>query len=144
MRVLIDGDAFPDIESIINVCKKYNRKVIIYIDTSHVIENNYAEVVTTMIGDNASDILLENEVSKNDLVLTQDYGVAVIALSKGAFAINQYGRFYTDDNISYLMEAKNTNRKLRKHTNIKGPKKRSDKDKKRLIESITSVISADF
>ena len=144
MRVLIDGDAFPDIKSIINVCKKYHRKVIIYIDTSHIIENTYAEVITTMTGDNAADILLENEVSKNDLVLTQDYGVAIIALSKGAFAIDQCGKFYTDSNISYLMEARNTNRKLRKHTNIKGPKKRNDKDRKRLIESIISVISADF
>ena len=36
MRVLIDGDAFPDIEDIINICKKYHKRVIIYTDTSHV------------------------------------------------------------------------------------------------------------
>ena len=43
------------------------------------------------------------------------------------------------------MEFKNINRKLRKHTNVKGVKKRSDKDRKRLINSIIDLFgSEDF
>ncbi len=143
MRVLIDGDAFPNIDDIINICKKYNKKVIIYIDTAHIIESDYAKVITTSIGNNAVDLVLENDIVKNDLVLTQDYGVAVIALSKGAYAMNQYGVFYSDNNIDYLMEIKNMNIKNRKYLKVKGPKKRTIKDKERLLNNIINLIGSE-
>lgn len=143
MRILIDGDAFPDIEAIINICKKYHKRVIIYTDTSHVIESDYATVVVVNKGFNAVDLVIENEVKEKDLVLTHDYGVAMIAIYKGAYVLNQYGKFYNYNNINYLMEFKNINRKLRKHTNIKGIKKRSDKDRKRLINSIIDLFGSE-
>ena len=144
MRVLIDGDAFPDIEAIINICKKYHKRVIIYTDTSHVIESDYATVVVVNKGFNAVDLVIENEVKENDLVLTHDYGVAMIAIYKGAYVLNQYGKFYNYNNINYLVELKNINRKLRKHTNVKGVKKRSDKDRKRLINSIINLFRSEY
>lgn len=143
MRILIDGDAFPDISDVISICKKYNKEVIIYIDTAHMIKSDYAKIITTSVGNNAADLILENDILKGDLVLTQDYGVAVIALSKGAYAINQYGNFYNDNNIDYLMEIKNINLKVRKHLRIKGPKKRTIKDKERLINNIVNVIGSE-
>ena len=74
------------------------------------------------------------------MVLTQDYGVAVIALAKSALVLNQLGYFYTNENISYLLEVKNINYKLRKHHNTKGPKKRTDNDKKRLLFEIEKQL----
>lgn len=142
MRVLIDGDAFPDIDKIITICKKYKKKVIIYTDTSHVIKSSYAKVITVSEGNNAVDLVLENSILSGDLVLTHDYGVAIIALSKKAYALNQYGHFYTNNNIDYLMEVKNINIKLRKNNHIKGPKKRRLNDCNRLIESIKNLIGS--
>ncbi len=144
MRVLIDGDAFPNIDDIISVCKQYKKRVIIYIDTSHIIESDYASVITTSTGSNAVDLILENDILVGDLVLTQDYGVAVIALSKNAYAMNQYGNFYKNNNIDYLMEIKNINIKARKHIKIKGPKKRTAKDKERLINNIINLIGSEI
>ena len=140
MRVLIDGDAFPDINDIVLLCKKYHREVIIYVDTSHEIKSDYAKVVIVSEGSNAVDLVLENNIKNSDLVLTRDYGVAVIALSKKALCINQLGNFYTNDNIDYLLEIKNINRKLRKTGKVKGPKKRSKMDKLRLLSNIEEVI----
>lgn len=141
MRVLIDGDAFPNIKDIIHLCEKYNKEIIIYIDTSHIIESHYAKIVTISPGANAVDLLIENELKGGDLVLTQDYGVAIISLSKGAYTLNQLGYFYTNDNIDYLMEFKNISRKMRKHAYIKGPKKRTSDDRKRLLENIEKLIN---
>ncbi len=143
MRVLIDGDAFPNINEIISVCKKYLKGVIIYVDTSHVINDSYAKVVVTSVSNNAVDLLIENELQCGDLVLTGDYGIAVIALSKKAYVLNQYGYFYDEASIDYLMEIKAKNIKLRKHYNVKGPKKRSVIDKERLLKNIISVIGSD-
>lgn len=47
----------------------------------------------------AVDFALVNLCKKSDLVVTQDYGVAAMALSKGAYAIHQSGKWYTNDNI---------------------------------------------
>lgn len=140
MRILIDGDAFPNIREVIALAKNYNKEIVVYIDTSHEANYDYATVVKVSPGNNAVDLVLENNIKKNDLVLTQDYGVAIIALSKKALCINQLGKFYTNDNIDYLMEVKNINRKLRKHINVKGPKKRTSEDKKRLLFEIENVL----
>ena len=39
---------------------------------------------------------------RGDIVVSQDYGVAAMALSKSAYAIHQSGRWYTDENIDRL------------------------------------------
>ena len=96
MRILIDGDGFPNISEIVNLAEKYNVLVIIYVDTSHLIESSYAKVITVDKSDNSVDLFIQNEVKRNDLVLTQDYGVALISLFKGAKTINQYGYFYKE------------------------------------------------
>lgn len=36
---------------------------------------------------------------KGDIVVSQDYGVAAMALGKGAYAIHQSGKWYTNGNI---------------------------------------------
>ena len=40
---------------------------------------------------------------KGDIVVTQDYGVAAMALGKGAYAIHQSGKWYTNDNIDQML-----------------------------------------
>lgn len=140
MKILIDGDAFPCVKKIISLAKYYQRKIVVYIDTSHTLEDDYAEVVIVSKGDNAVDIKLENNIQKGDIVLTQDYGVAIIGLSKGAICINQYGNRYTDYNIDYLLEIKGINLKRRRHENIKGPRKRTKSDDDRLLKEIELLI----
>ena len=36
-------------------------------------------------------------------MVSQDYGVAAMALGKGAFAIHQSGKWYTNDNIYQML-----------------------------------------
>ncbi len=47
-------------------------------------------------GADAVDFALVNLCRRNDIVVTQDYGVAAMALEKGAYAIYQSGKWYTD------------------------------------------------
>lgn len=140
MRVLIDADAFPDIREIIKLCKKYQKEVILYMDTSHEIESDDAKVKRVLTSSNAADLEIENDAESGDLVLTQDYGVATITISKGSICLNQYGKFYTSDHIDLLLEWKNTSRVLRKHHHIKGPKKRTKKDRETLLKNIEEVL----
>ena len=76
------------------------------------------------------------------IVVTQDYGVAALALGKGAKAIHQSGRWYTDENIDgLLMErhmAKVARRRSKNH--LKGPAKRTDEDDRRFEEGFRRLL----
>ena len=66
-----------------------------------------------------------------------------MALGKGAYAIHQSGRWYTDENIDRMLMERHLNKKARRssHKNhIRGPKKRTEKDDERLAQSFEEMI----
>lgn len=82
-------------------------------------------------GADAVDFKLISLCEKGDLVVTQDYGVAAMALSKGAYAIHQSGKWYTNENIDLMLMERHLSKKARRASSknhMKGPRKRSDKD----------------
>ena len=54
-------------------------------------------------GADAVDYKLISICHKRDIVVTQDYGVAAMALGKGAYAIHQSGKWYTNENIDQML-----------------------------------------
>ena len=73
------------------------------VDTNHIITSDYSEVVTVSQGADSVDLYLINRVNKGDIVITQDYGVATLALGKGAKAISNSGMIFDDTNIDKLL-----------------------------------------
>ena len=51
----------------------------------------YSEVIVVGAGADAVDYKLISICHKGDIVVSQDYGVAAMALGKGAYAIHQSG-----------------------------------------------------
>lgn len=126
MKILVDADACPVKNIIINVAKEFNIKVTMFIDTSHELNDGYSDIVVVDKGKDAADMALIKNVSRNDIVVTQDYGVAAIALPNGASALNQNGLIYTDENIDMLLYERYIGQKIRNSgKRTKGPKKRT-------------------
>lgn len=144
MKVYIDADACPVVRIVENICKKHGLEVMLLCDTNHILTSDYSEVKIIGAGADAVDFALIGLCKKGDIVVTQDYGVAAMALGKGAYAIHQSGRWYTDDNIEQmLMErhlAKQARRKSSKH-HVKGPKRRTEEDNLRFAQSFENLIS---
>lgn len=143
MKIIIDGDACPSINLIEKCANGYNIPVIIITDTSHNIVSNYSSIIIADKGSQSVDVKLINLVGSGDIVISQDYGVAVMTLSKNAYCINTNGMIYTNDNIDSLLLNRHINQKLRnsgKH--IKGPRKRTTNDDKNLIESLEKIIKS--
>ncbi|NLI61178.1 MAG: YaiI/YqxD family protein [Clostridiales bacterium] len=127
--MLVDADACPVKNIIIKVAKEFNLKVIMFTDTSHVIEDGYAQVVLVSQGEDAVDIALINHAQGGDIVVTQDYGVAAMALGKQAYALNQNGLIYDDTNIDRLLMDRYLSQKIRRAGGrTHNHKKRSTKD----------------
>ena len=128
MKILVDADACPVVKIIEEIAREFNVSVILLCDTNHIISSDYSDVKVIDAGADAVDLALINLCKPNDIVVTQDYGVAALALSKNACAIHQNGNIYTDENISGLLNTRYINKKQRMSkgkTHIKGPKKRT-------------------
>lgn len=97
-----------------------------FIDTSHIINDGYSEVVTVDKQRDSVDIALINKTTEGDIIVTQDYGVAAMALGKGARAINQNGMVYSNDNMDRLLFERHLSQKIRRSGGrTPGPRKRS-------------------
>lgn len=141
MKIIIDGDACPSINKIENLAKLYNINVDIVTDTSHIINSDYSNVIICDKGNQSVDIFIASNCIKNDIVITQDYGLAVMCLGKKAKVINPKGMIYGEDNIDSLLLNRYINQKLRKiGTHVKGPKKRSKNDDEKLIKNLECLI----
>ena len=55
-----------------------------------------------------------NLLEPGDVAVTQDYGLAAMCLARGARAISQDGLEYGDENISALLLARHTAKKITK------------------------------
>lgn len=114
MKILVDADACPVKEIIVEEARKRKLEVIMIIDTSHELDDGYSKIITVDKARDSVDIKLINILTKDDIVVTQDYGVAAMALGKGAKALNQNGLIYTDSNIDELLFSRFIGQKLRR------------------------------
>ena len=142
MTIFIDADACPVTRIAERIAKQYNVPVTLLCDTNHVLTTDYSSIIAVGAGTDAVDLALINMCKQGDIVVTQDYGVAALALGKGVRAIHQSGRWYTDDNIdAMLMErhmAKKARRSAKNH--LKGLSKRTKDDDIRFAESFERMI----
>lgn len=94
-------------------------------------------------GADAVDYKLISICHKGDIVVSQDYGVAAMALGKGAYAIHQSRKWYTNDNIDRMLMERHLNKKARRSSgenHIKEPKKRTPEDDEHFSESFERMI----
>ena len=143
MQIFVDADACPVVHIVEKVAEKYNLPVILLCDTNHVITSDYSEVIVVGAGADAVDYKLISICNKGDIVVSQDYGVAAMALGKGAYAIHQSGKWYTNDNIDQMLMERHLNKKARRGSyknHIKGPRKRTDEDDERFIQSFEKLV----
>lgn len=143
MKIFVDADACPAVRIVERTAQKHKLPVMLLCDTNHVLQSEYSEIVVVGAGMDAVDYKLISLCRKGDIVVTQDYGVAAMALGKGAYAIHQSGKWYTDDNIDRMLMERHLNKKARRssHRNhIKGPRKRTSEDDVRFAESLETLI----
>ncbi|MBP3426798.1 MAG: YaiI/YqxD family protein [Clostridia bacterium] len=130
-RILVDADACPVVRIVERVAKASGIPVTLLCDTNHALTSEYSEIKVIGAGVDAVDFALINLCRRGDVVVTQDYGVAALALGKGAYAIHQSGGLYTQENIDQMLMERHLARKARmgkgKH-HLKGPKKRTKEE----------------
>lgn len=143
MRIFVDADACPVVYIVEDIASEYKLEVTLLCDTNHVLTSDYSEVIVVGAGADAVDYKLISICHRGDIVVTQDYGVAAMALGKGAYAIHQSGKWYTNENINQMLMERHLNKKARRassRNHIKGPRKRTEEDDQRFAESFEKLL----
>ncbi|MCE5342031.1 MAG: YaiI/YqxD family protein [Eubacteriales bacterium] len=141
MRILIDADGCPVVDIAIACAKPKGIPVLLVCDTAHFYERDGAQTMTVDKGADSADFRLVNLIEKGDIVVTQDYGLAAMALARNAIVLNQDGMAYTGANIDSLLLARHTARKIRMGGGrLKGPPKRTREQDGTFREALQTML----
>nr|WP_307775455.1 YaiI/YqxD family protein [uncultured Cetobacterium sp.] len=141
MKIIIDADACPVTNIVVKIAKEKNIPCVIVCDNAHQIVREGVETIVVSQGADAVDFTIISKTESNDIVVTQDYGLASIILSKEAHAINQDGMIYNKFNIESLLFSRHMSQKMRNAgKRTKGPKKRTPDQDKSFEESLRNLL----
>ena len=142
MKILIDADGCPVVNITIALAVQTGLECLLLCDTSHMFEREGARTITVSKGADSVDFALVNMVSRGDIVVTQDYGLAAMCLARGALPIRQDGLCYTDHNIGALLHERHAAKKLRSAgVRQRAIAKRSAEDDKSFAKALEALIS---
>ena len=137
MKLLVDADACPVKEIIIETGKKFSLPVWMFTDTCHQLEMEDAVVHIVDKAKDSADFALVNAGSKGDIAVTQDYGLASMLLGKGIFPIHPNGFCFDDSNIDRLLFDRYLSTKQRHQKKFRGskfhPRTEADNDRFRAL-----------
>ena len=142
MQILVDADACPVKQIIVRLAKQKNIPVIMLIDTSHELYDGYSTVLTVDKQADSVDYALIGLLTREDIVVTQDFGLAAMVIGKGAKAVNQNGLIFTDANMDMLLMERHIGQKIRRSGGrTKGPSKRSKDDDVRFEAAFAGLLA---
>lgn len=141
MKIIIDADACPVKDITEELALEYSIELIMVSNINHLIRSNYAQVIVVDGFDQSADIAIINLSKPGDIVITQDYGLASMALAKGSYAIDPLGKQFTEENIEGLLMQRYINQKARRAgERINGPRKRLSLDNSRFKRNMRQLI----
>jgi len=142
MRILVDADACPVKQIIVRMARERNIPVTMLIDTSHELNDGYSTVITVDKHADSVDFALMGLLRREDIVVTQDYGLAAMVIGKGAAAINQNGLVFSDANMDKLLMDRHIGGKIRRSGGrTRGPAKRTREDDTRFEAAFEQLLS---
>lgn len=141
MRVVIDADACPVTDIALGICREREIPCLLVFDTSHFFNKEGAQCLIVDKGADSADLKISNTVSRGDIVITQDYGLAAMCLGKGAKVLNQNGLIFSDKNIENLLYSRFINKKIRQSgQRTKGPSRRTADNDAAFIKAFTFLL----
>jgi len=141
MKILVDADACP--KKVLQLCMELGTKYAVEVWTVASFNHNIISDHHIVVGDNdqETDIKVLNLTEAGDVIVTQDWGLAAMALGKKARCISPAGREFSNENIEFLLEEREVKAKLRRSGGrTKGPNKRTMQEDIWFQERLESIL----
>lgn len=144
MKILVDADACPVKDIVIEEAQKQNFEVKLVRSFSHFSTEEYPNGIESVFVDTGADSVdyrIIQMATPGDLIITQDYGLAALGLGKNCIVIHHLGYEFTSKNIDELLSKRHTNAKLRRSgKKTKGPKKFTEEDRQNFRKLLYSIL----
>ncbi|QHS22451.1 YaiI/YqxD family protein [Virgibacillus sp. MSP4-1] len=144
MKIYVDADASPVKDIIIAETKPLNIPVVLVMSFSHFSNQTnepHVETVYVDAGADSADYRIMKLAQSGDIVVTQDYGLASLALGKGCTVLHHKGFQFTHDNIDQMMTMRYANAKARKAGfKTKGPKAFTEENREYFRNFFRNII----
>ncbi|NYB75067.1 DUF188 domain-containing protein [Sedimentibacter hydroxybenzoicus DSM 7310] len=142
MRIIIDGDACP--QRVKEICEQAAREfrieLIIVVDIDHYIVSDFEVIVVEQSRDSV-DYKIVQIFREEDILVTQDYGLSSLVLSKASAVIHTAGFFINKNNIDNLLQSRYISERVRKQGGkTKGPSKRTREQDENFKKCLYKVL----
>lgn len=145
MNIYVDADACPVTDIIAKSARRFNIPVTLVSSFAHFSNKEDPPGVKSIYvdtGAEAADYRIMSLVKKDDLLITQDYGLASLALAKGSIVLHHKGFEYTHENIDRLLDTRYLSAMARKSgERTKGPKPFSNEDQEKFQVLLEQFLS---
>lgn len=142
-KIFVDADSCPVKEEIMMIADEYETEIIFVSSYAHhsAYQNNKVEYVLVDSEKEAVDLYLMNTVRPFDIVVTQDYALASILLTRGAVVLSPRGKQYTEYNIDLLLDLRHFHSKQRRGgMRTKGPKAFTEEDRLQFCRTLRNLL----
>ena len=101
----------------------------------------WVRILQVSVGADSADFAIVRELAENDVVVTQDIGLASMVLGRGARAIGVRGRVYNPVTIDSMMFIRHEEKKVRRAGGrTKGPAAFTDEDRRRFVRNLRELL----
>lgn len=117
VKIIIDADACPTKEETIALAKKYDLEVVLVASIAHFSTKEVPPHVRQLWverGSDQADFKIVAIAQPNDIVITQDYGLASMLLPKGCRVLHHDGYEYTEGIIQQLIDGRHLSARERR------------------------------
>lgn len=143
--LFIDADACPVTREAISTGRSRGFGVVVVANSTQNLER-YAsrsgvEAIQVSGGRDAADFAIIERLSAGDVVVTQDIGLAAMAIGRGAGAISPRGRIFHLATIDAELAVRHAEAKLRRQGGRHGgPPKFTEEDREHFTEQLERLI----
>lgn len=141
-RLYIDADGCPVVNLALKITGRRHVESFLVCDTAHQFSRHGAQTIVVDKGADSADFALISRIAAGDLVITQDYGLAAMALTKGARVMDQNGMRYTGENMDGLLAQRAEAARVRRAGGrLKGPARRTQDQNDAFAAAFDQMIS---
>lgn len=140
--IWIDGDGCPKgaVQFTLQEGERRGMMVVLVTNVHHETKAEHRLVVDGSA--QAVDLAIINRMKAGDLVITQDIGLSALVLGKKGFALHPTGQEYQSDDMSLILEMRESAAKHRRGGGrTRGPKKRTEADEQRFQQALLDILN---
>jgi uncharacterized protein len=143
--LFIDADACPVTREAITVARSLGIDVVLVANGTQNLERytrrSGVEAIQVSSGADAADFAVVERLKPDDVVVTQDIGLAAMVLGRGAAALSPRGRIFHRATIDTELLVRHEEKKLRRAGGRHGgPSAFTDEDRERFTEVLAKVL----